>query len=73
VEEFEQREPLTGVVHMANEVERRIRELRSERRAVVEDKEPGYQELVERIDWQISDEMTQLNNEVSRVRRGATK
>ncbi len=72
-EDFIQREPMTGVISLANQVDRRIRELRKERSELVEDKGPGYQTWVRDIDMRIAQAMAELNNEVTRVRREATK
>lgn len=72
-EDFMQREPMTGVISLANQVDRRIRELRKERSELVEDKGPGYQTWVRDIDMRIAQAMAELNNEVTRVRREAAK
>lgn len=68
-EGFEQREPLTKVVVTGNEVEKRIRDLRAERRAVIERKEDGYQAMVRNLDFQIGMAMTEFNSEVARARK----
>jgi Large polyvalent protein associated domain 38/ddrB-like ParB superfamily domain/ADP-Ribosyltransferase in polyvalent proteins/Large polyvalent protein-associated domain 1 len=71
-EGFERREPLTAVVVTGNEIEKRIRDLRAERRAVSERKENGYQAMVRNLDFQIGMAMNEFNNEVARARKAGT-
>jgi hypothetical protein len=70
-QEFERREPLTGAVELAKQVESRIRVLRRERSELEQDKPAGYQERKRQIDAEIAMAMTDLNNKVTRLRKEA--
>ncbi len=73
VEQLEKDEPLLGLVGQGNAAENQIRQLRTLKRNLSEDKGPGFKEEVQSIDLEIGQIMADLNKEVAKLRRGVTQ
>jgi hypothetical protein len=62
-------EPLLALTRRADDAERRVRDLRKQRREIVEKAEPGHKARLLAIDWDIAEAMRELNAAVVKARR----
>lgn len=70
VEELYRSEPLADLVGEADAAERRVRQLRRQRRDAVEQGDPDWREQVREIDAEIVEAMSALNAQVTAARAG---